>query len=384
MSRHDRSGLLGGARARLRVDVRAAPVAQTPRATDARRDDGRRALAAVDERVSPFRGSRRTHVRVLRRRARASSSCRRSTSATAAASRASRPGAQELKLTRRVGNRSYESGGVRAATGLRLLTFFFADEAALSARFVQHGLAGARVHGLSRRGPPHGARAGSRRPGRRARDRCRARRPSSSASIEVGLTVADLERSRAFYREFVGLEELPPVRRRAFRYAQVFVPPRRDDDQPAQLRQGPSGRHRQRRHPIRRVGRRIRRCAREGAARADRSTAERLARLRSANDLARRPGRGHELLRRDGREPRGARRDRPTAETKSGELLRARRWNGSTRRPPLRAPGVQTPMAVLIAAFCFVTNCSKLCSAGFSLRVVSALRFASICLSKSR
>src|SRR5688500_19254195 len=31
-------------------------------------------------------------------------------------------GAQELKLTRRVANRSYESGGVRGATGLRLVT----------------------------------------------------------------------------------------------------------------------------------------------------------------------------------------------------------------------------------------------------------------------
>ena len=31
------------------------------------------------------------------------------------------------------------------------------------------------------------------------------------ARIEVGLTVADIERSRAFYRSFVGLEELPPV-----------------------------------------------------------------------------------------------------------------------------------------------------------------------------
>ena len=49
-------------------------------------------------------------------------------------------GAQELKLTRRVGDRHYEPGGVSAATGLRLLTFFFADEAALGERFVQHGL----------------------------------------------------------------------------------------------------------------------------------------------------------------------------------------------------------------------------------------------------
>jgi catechol 2,3-dioxygenase-like lactoylglutathione lyase family enzyme len=31
------------------------------------------------------------------------------------------------------------------------------------------------------------------------------------ASIEVGLTVADLDRSRDFYRSFVGLEELPAV-----------------------------------------------------------------------------------------------------------------------------------------------------------------------------
>src|SRR5918993_1250222 len=34
-------------------------------------------------------------------------------------------GAQELKLTRRVANRSYLPGGVREATRLRLLTFYF-------------------------------------------------------------------------------------------------------------------------------------------------------------------------------------------------------------------------------------------------------------------
>jgi catechol 2,3-dioxygenase-like lactoylglutathione lyase family enzyme len=36
------------------------------------------------------------------------------------------------------------------------------------------------------------------------------------AAIEVGITVADLERSRAFYRSFVGLEELSPVEDRRF------------------------------------------------------------------------------------------------------------------------------------------------------------------------
>src|SRR6185312_8591161 len=50
-------------------------------------------------------------------------------------------GAQELKLTKQVGNRVYRPGGVKAATGLRLVSFFFADEAALSKRFVEHGLA---------------------------------------------------------------------------------------------------------------------------------------------------------------------------------------------------------------------------------------------------
>ncbi|HZL94148.1 MAG TPA: hypothetical protein VFB99_10905, partial [Vicinamibacterales bacterium] len=49
-------------------------------------------------------------------------------------------GAQELKLTRRVASREYQGGGVAGATGLRLLSFFFADEAALTRRFIAHGL----------------------------------------------------------------------------------------------------------------------------------------------------------------------------------------------------------------------------------------------------
>ena len=42
-------------------------------------------------------------------------------------------GAQELKLTGRVPGKRYQPGGVRDATGLRLLTFFFADEAVVAA-----------------------------------------------------------------------------------------------------------------------------------------------------------------------------------------------------------------------------------------------------------
>jgi hypothetical protein len=119
-------------------------------------------------------------------------------------------GAQELKLTRRVAGRHYVSGGVRDATGLRLLTFFFADEAALTARFVEHGLAEPQF-------------SDDRDEGRRTalvqdpdgQDVELVIVPGATAEqlarIEIGLTVADLSRSRDFYRQFVGLEELPPV-----------------------------------------------------------------------------------------------------------------------------------------------------------------------------
>jgi catechol 2,3-dioxygenase-like lactoylglutathione lyase family enzyme len=119
-------------------------------------------------------------------------------------------GAQELKLTRRVGNRSYEGGGVRGATGLRLLTFYFADEAALSARFVQYGMPAPEFEDF----------AGERRRSALVRDPDGQDVelvivPGATAEqlgrIEIGITVADLARSRDFYRHFVGLEELPAV-----------------------------------------------------------------------------------------------------------------------------------------------------------------------------
>jgi catechol 2,3-dioxygenase-like lactoylglutathione lyase family enzyme len=120
-------------------------------------------------------------------------------------------GAQELKLTRQVGNRVYQRGGVKVATGLRLVSFFFADEAALSRRFTEHGLPAPQFAPL----------------GENARRTALVSDPDGQpvelvivpnatpeqlAAIEVGITAADLERSRAFYRSFVGLEELPPVK----------------------------------------------------------------------------------------------------------------------------------------------------------------------------
>ena len=125
-------------------------------------------------------------------------------------------GAQELKLTGRVPGKHYQAGGVSDATGLRLITFFFRDEAELAARFVAAGYpapAFAAQHGAARRSAlvtdPDGQAV--------ELVVLPDATPEQLAAVEVGITVADLERSRAFYRTFVGLEELPPADDARFR-----------------------------------------------------------------------------------------------------------------------------------------------------------------------
>jgi catechol 2,3-dioxygenase-like lactoylglutathione lyase family enzyme len=117
-------------------------------------------------------------------------------------------GAQELKLTGRVPDRTYVAGGVRDATGVRLLSFFFANEGELVRRFEAHGLP-----------RPVFRTVGDRRSalvtdpdGQSVELVIDADAPAARyREIEVGVTVSNLEASRAFYRDFVGLEELPPV-----------------------------------------------------------------------------------------------------------------------------------------------------------------------------
>jgi catechol 2,3-dioxygenase-like lactoylglutathione lyase family enzyme len=119
-------------------------------------------------------------------------------------------GAQELKLTRRVDSRKYVPGGVTDATGLRLLTFFFDDEAALARRFEVHGYAAPAFAPLA--GSPRRSALVTDPDGQAVELVVLSRaRPEELQAIEVGLTVGDLNRSRAFYRGFVGLEELPPA-----------------------------------------------------------------------------------------------------------------------------------------------------------------------------
>jgi len=118
-------------------------------------------------------------------------------------------GTSEIKLQATPAASEYKSGAVREVTGLRVVTFFFPDEAALTTRLVQHGYVAPQFRS---------GRDGKRvalvldpenqwvelvvAPGAPA---------STYDSLEVGLTVSDLEKSRAFYRQFIGLDELPPV-----------------------------------------------------------------------------------------------------------------------------------------------------------------------------
>lgn len=118
-------------------------------------------------------------------------------------------GSGQVKLQATPAASQYPNGDVKAVTGLRVLTFFYPDEATLSSRFAAKGLPA----------PSFTARAGG---GRAAMVLDPERQwvelvvipnapPATYQRLEVGITASNLEKSRAFYRSFVGLEELPPV-----------------------------------------------------------------------------------------------------------------------------------------------------------------------------
>jgi catechol 2,3-dioxygenase-like lactoylglutathione lyase family enzyme len=118
-------------------------------------------------------------------------------------------GTAQVKLQATPAASQYPGGDVKAVTGLRVFTFFYPDEAAVSARFAAKGYPA----------PKFSARAGG---GRAAMVLDPQQQwvelvamPGAPAAtyqrFEVGITASNLEKSRAFYRSFVGLEELPPV-----------------------------------------------------------------------------------------------------------------------------------------------------------------------------
>ncbi len=286
-------------------------------------------------------------------------------------------GAQELKLTRRVGNRSYVSGGVRGATGLRLLTFFFADEAALC-ELCRQGLP-----------IPEFATLGAERalgidpdgqqvelvivPGATA---------EQLARIEVGSHRRGSRGEPCFLPHFRGARgaAAPSTTRFSTRASIRIVTARRRSACAASVR--PSRRQRQRWNSVRGLRRGI---------------VDALAKGRHVTiDQPLSGFRGFDLRTVWLADPdgvtnyfaeTGASRRARTSPVERKKKRRAlvssplKEGRGTRMAPALEG---QMPMAVLIAACCFVTNCSKVCSAGFSLRAVSTLRFASISLSKSR
>ena len=119
-------------------------------------------------------------------------------------------GASQLKFSAIDPNRKYQQGALRDATGLRLLTFFYPSKDPVVKRFRDHGLEVPEFRSL-----PGSGRSSAlvKDPAGQwvemviAPDEPRA----IYDQIEIGLVVSNLDVSRKFYRDFIGLEELPPV-----------------------------------------------------------------------------------------------------------------------------------------------------------------------------
>jgi len=119
-------------------------------------------------------------------------------------------GPTQLKFSAHVPNRKYQECAIPEATGLRLLTFFFPEQVSVVERFRAGGL----------QVPEFKPIPGSKRSSALVQDPAGqwvelVIAPDEPASvydqIEIGLVVSNLDVSRKFYREFIGLEELPPV-----------------------------------------------------------------------------------------------------------------------------------------------------------------------------
>ena len=205
-------------------------------------------------------------------------------------------GTAQVKLQATPAASQYPGGGVKDATGLRVFTFFYPDEAALTARFTARGYPA----------PSFTARAAG---GRAAMVLDPEKQwvelvvlPGAPADtyrrFEVGITASNLDRSRAFYRSFVGLEELPPIADPVLGATRVPLPPRRHHHQRVVVRAGGAGEQEQRWHSVRHQQRRGSGCESQGRFGDDRSAARPI-RHRPAHHLAVGSGRRHQLLRAD-------------------------------------------------------------------------------------
>jgi catechol 2,3-dioxygenase-like lactoylglutathione lyase family enzyme len=106
--------------------------------------------------------------------------------------------------------RQYQGGAVNAATGIRVITLRFPDEAAVATRLQVLGYPAPTFKDTG-----HGTRAALMQDPGGFHVQLMIEpnaSPAAYAGVEVGINVSNLERSRAFYREFVGLDELPAVK----------------------------------------------------------------------------------------------------------------------------------------------------------------------------
>ncbi len=122
-----------------------------------------------------------------------------------------RVGSGQIKLAAGLKNdRQYHLGSLNEATGIRLYMLFFPDEAALSAQFKANGYPAPKFKDIG--GGAHAALVKD--PGGFTLELVTIPNapPDTYGKVEVGINVSDLEKSRAFYRDFVGLDELAPVK----------------------------------------------------------------------------------------------------------------------------------------------------------------------------
>jgi catechol 2,3-dioxygenase-like lactoylglutathione lyase family enzyme len=121
-------------------------------------------------------------------------------------------GSSEVKLFP-VAPSPANTAGLTEATGMRLLTFFFAAQAALTQRFAAHGLPAPRFQKPTSR-PGATAVALAQDPdGEWVELVVLPNAPAQAlARFEIGIAVADLAASRAFYGDTMGLQPQPAVR----------------------------------------------------------------------------------------------------------------------------------------------------------------------------
>ena len=106
------------------------------------------------------------------------------------------------------GRKYHPGGALNDATGIRLITLTFPDEAALAKSFADHGYPAPQFKDIG------GGRKAAlvKDPGGFNVELIVAPNapPETYGSVTVGINASNLERSRAFYRDFVGLEEQRP------------------------------------------------------------------------------------------------------------------------------------------------------------------------------